>query len=82
MKDISSFHALISAKVTWDGVSAETIAKCFRKSGIEEFWHNTPPKDEAEEDDGFAGYWSFVLKRKTLLNQRAKAHDLACGFCG
>ena len=25
-------------------------------------------------------HWSFVLKRKTLLNQRAKPHD--CNFCG
>ena len=31
VKDISLFDAVISAKVAWEGVSAETIAKCFRK---------------------------------------------------
>ena len=64
VREIKIFDAILHAKVAWEAIDPETIAKCFRHSGIQENYDSPPPPSTPEpidEDPEFADYFDKVL---------------------
>ena len=46
VKEIKIFDVILHAKVAWEAIDPETIAKCFRYSGIQENYDSPPSTPE------------------------------------
>ena len=62
VKDIKIFYAILHGKVAWEAIEAETIAKCFKCSGIQENYNSPPSTPEPiDEDPDFPEYFENLL---------------------
>ena len=61
---IKIFDAIINAKVAWEAIDPETIAKCFRRSSVHHKQPSlSPPPSptEIDKDPSFAKYFEELL---------------------